>query len=93
MGEEAQVQAQVQHVYCKHEEDIQGLKSDVKNLLGWQRTQNGSINRIEEKVDHLTEYFQDKLHKIFLVVLVACLGLIGNLIFLVSKVLVSKGGG
>ena len=35
------------------ENDIAGLKADVCNLKGWQKTQNGTIHRVEAKVEKL----------------------------------------
>jgi hypothetical protein len=32
---------------------IEGLKHDVNNLVGWQKSQNGSIHRVESKVDNI----------------------------------------
>ena len=41
-----------------HEECIQiravaGLERDMENMKGWQKAQNGSIHRVEEKLDKL----------------------------------------
>ena len=35
------------------ENDVAGLKADVRNLKGWQKTQNGSLQRMEAKVEKL----------------------------------------
>jgi hypothetical protein len=35
------------------ENDVAGLKADVCNLKGWQKTQNGTIHRVEAKVEKL----------------------------------------
>jgi len=35
------------------ENDVAGLKADVCNLKGWQKTQNGSLQRMEAKVEKL----------------------------------------
>lgn len=35
------------------ENDIASLKADVCNLKGWQKTQNGTIHRVEAKVEKL----------------------------------------
>ena len=35
------------------ENDVAGLKADVCNLKGWQKTQNGTIRRVEAKVEKL----------------------------------------
>jgi len=65
---------EAEHVYCKHEGDIQGLMSDMENVLGWQKTQNGSIQRIEAKVD-----------KMYNAAIVAGLAFIANLIFMLLR--------
>lgn len=36
---------------CTQIGTIEGLKHDVTNLIGWQKAQNGSIHRVEQKVD------------------------------------------
>ncbi len=33
--------------------NIEGLRHDVDNLIGWQKSQNGTIYRVEEKVDSI----------------------------------------
>jgi hypothetical protein len=33
--------------------EVAGLKADVTNLCGWQHTQNGSLQRVDSKVDGL----------------------------------------
>lgn len=33
------------------EREVAALKADVNNLVGWQHTQNGSLQRVDEKVD------------------------------------------
>ena len=38
---------------CKWDKTIGGLQQSVKNLEGWQRTQNGNISRVEAKIDKL----------------------------------------
>ena len=35
------------------ENDVASLKADVCNLKGWQKTQNGTIHRVEAKVEKL----------------------------------------
>lgn len=38
------------------EERVSHLEADVENLKGWQRTQNGTLSRIEQKVDGLIKW-------------------------------------
>jgi len=38
---------------CKHEGKLASLESRVINLEGWQKIQNGSILRVEAKIDKL----------------------------------------
>jgi len=42
---------------CKQERAIASLQTSVANLEGWQRTQNGSIIRVEGKIDKLIFWF------------------------------------
>ncbi len=35
------------------DENIADLQARVKNLEGWQATQNGNINKVDKKVDRL----------------------------------------
>jgi len=37
-------------------ERVSRLEADVENLKGWQRTQNGTLGRIEDKVDGLIKW-------------------------------------
>jgi hypothetical protein len=39
--------------HCIHAEDIGKLKESVDNLEGWQKSQNGTIHRVEIKVEKL----------------------------------------
>jgi hypothetical protein len=39
--------------YCTKEETIIVMKETIKNLTEWQKKQNGTLIRIEEKVDKL----------------------------------------
>lgn len=34
-------------------EEMGGVKADVRNLNGWQKTQNGALLRVDAKVDQL----------------------------------------
>ncbi len=38
---------------CVQEGRISGLEHDMKNMNGWQKSQNGSIHRVEAKIDKL----------------------------------------
>jgi|LSQX01.2.fsa_nt_gb hypothetical protein len=44
-------------VPCKQEGVIAGLEKSIKNLEGWQKSQNGSIIRVEGKIDKLIFWF------------------------------------
>ena len=41
------------HGACIQEGRVSGLEHDMDNMKGWQKSQNGSILRVEEKVDKL----------------------------------------
>lgn len=41
------------HEVCVQEGRISGLEHDMENMTGWQKTQNGTIHRVEEKIDKL----------------------------------------
>jgi len=36
---------------CIHTEKIGHMEADIGNLIGWQKRQNGSLQRLEEKVN------------------------------------------
>lgn len=42
------------HEACIQEGRICGLEHDMDNMNGWQKSQNGAIHRVEEKIDKLT---------------------------------------
>lgn len=42
---------------CSQAERIAGIEHDVSNLIRWQKDQNGSIFRVEKKVDKLIFWF------------------------------------
>ena len=42
-----------QEVIAELEKKVAGLERDVTNLCGWQKTQNGALLRVDEKVDKL----------------------------------------
>lgn len=44
-------------VPCKQEGMIAGLEKSIENLEGWQKSQNGSIIRVEAKIDKLIFWF------------------------------------
>ena len=39
--------------HCIKEANIAALNTEMENMKGWQKAQNGSIVRVEEKVDKL----------------------------------------
>ncbi len=39
--------------YCTQEKTIVVMEEAIKNLTGWQKKQNGTLIRIEDKVDKL----------------------------------------
>lgn len=38
---------------CSQVEAIAGLQHDMANMQGWQKSQNGAIHRVEQKLDNL----------------------------------------
>lgn len=38
---------------CHHESTIAAIQKEIENLKGWQKTQNGSILKVEAKIDKL----------------------------------------
>lgn len=65
---------------CKHEGKIATVMEKVENLEGWQKTQNGSINRVEEKVDTLKDAFFAWANKVLTGITIACVLLAVNII-------------
>ncbi|MDQ7790209.1 MAG: hypothetical protein RDU41_09180 [Clostridia bacterium] len=59
-------------------ERVSAVESDVKNLTGWQTSQNGAIHRVEAKVDKLQFW-------IMTVVAGAVLNLLGLILTTVMK--------
>lgn len=41
-----------EHV-CHHEGTIAAIAKEVENLKGWQKNQNGTITKVEAKIDKL----------------------------------------
>lgn len=41
----------MEHI-CHHEEEIGSMKADISNLIEWQKRQNGSLGRLEDKVNN-----------------------------------------
>ena len=39
--------------YCTQEKTIVVMEEAIKNLTGWQKKQNGTLIRIEDKIDKL----------------------------------------
>jgi len=67
-------------------ERIAKLEAEVENLSGWQKTQNGSLHRIEQKIDTKV----DTIYKILLGAAgTAALSFLGTIITLL--VVLSKG--
>ena len=64
--------------------EVATLRADVNNLVGWQHTQNGTINRVDAKVDDI--------YKIMLGTAgTAALSFLGTIITLLV-VLANRGG-
>ena len=64
--------------------EVAALKANVNNLVGWQQTQNGTIHRVDSKVDGI--------YKIMLGTAgTAALSFLGTVITLLV-VLANKGG-
>lgn len=64
--------------------EVATLRADVNNLVGWQHTQNGTINRVDSKVDGI--------YKIMLGTAgTAALSFLGTIITLLV-VLANRGG-
>lgn len=64
--------------HCKQEGSIASLQTSVMNLEGWQRTQNGSIIRVEGKIDKLIFWFMT-------FAAVTGVGLVVNVVLLLLK--------
>ena len=45
-------------------EAVATLKADVANLVGWQESQNGTIHRVEKKVDDTDQKIDRKFEKL-----------------------------
>lgn len=53
----------------------------ISNLEGWQRTQNGSLQRIADRVDKLA----DKVERMYILPLTAAMSAIASLVVLIAR--------
>lgn len=47
-------------------EDVAAMKRDIDNLKGWQKTQNGTLQRIDAKIDKLVYWLMGEMAAIIL---------------------------
>lgn len=47
-------------------EDVAAMKQDIANLKGWQKTQNGTLQRIDEKIDRLVYWIMGEMAAVIL---------------------------
>ena len=47
-------------------ESIAAMKRDIDNLKGWQKTQNGTLQRIDEKIDRLVYWIMGEMAAVIL---------------------------
>lgn len=50
--------------YCVKEADIAMLKEAVKNLEGWQETQNGALVRLADQLADANEILDSKINEL-----------------------------
>ncbi|HHY44819.1 MAG TPA: hypothetical protein GX512_03810 [Firmicutes bacterium] len=43
------------------ERDVAAMKRDIANLQGWQKTQNGTLQRIDAKIDKLVYWIMGEM--------------------------------
>jgi len=46
--------------------DVAGMKRDIANLQGWQKTQNGTLQRIDAKIDKLVYWLMGEMAAVIL---------------------------
>jgi len=49
-------------------ERVAGLERDVDNLKGWQKTQNGTLQRIDAKIDKVVWWLMGEMAAVILLV-------------------------
>lgn len=73
---------------------VAAMEADIANLVGWQNTQNGTIHKVNDKVDGLAESLNKNTTGIYRMLLgavgAAALSFLGTVITLL--VLLSKKG-
>jgi len=47
-------------------EEVAAMKQDIANLKGWQKTQNGTLQRIDEKIDRLVYWIMGEMAAVIL---------------------------
>lgn len=57
----------------------------IKNLQGWQKRQNGSLLKIEEKIDRMDEKFNERFNSLYFWLVGLMGGVIASLFLLVTK--------
>ena len=69
--------------------EVAGVKANVENLAGWQRTQNGTIATLDKRIGDLAERIEGVFRQILLAVLLALLSALvaagGTILMLLSK--------
>ena len=48
------------------ERDVAAMKQDIANLKGWQKTQNGTLQRIDGKIDKLVYWIMGEMAAVIL---------------------------
>lgn len=48
------------------ERDVAAMKRDIDNLKGWQKTQNGTLQRIDAKIDKLVYWIMGEMAAVIL---------------------------
>lgn len=56
----------------------------IKNLEGWQKRQNGSLLKIEEKLDWMNEKFDQRFNSLYFWLVGLMGGVIASLILLIT---------
>ena len=48
------------------EREVAAIKTDLDNLKGWQKTQNGTLQRIDGKIDKLVYWIMGEMAAVIL---------------------------
>ena len=75
--------------HCIKEGDIERLKEAVRNLEGWQQTQNGALIRLSEELADVNDCLEAKIdelnswiRKTLFTTVLTLIGLIANIILM-----------